>query len=108
MVVSINRREFLLGWTRQSRSDSVEVEVMEVFAASEGPFAFLIHHANESSRNAFAAWLRAHDRARITCRLPDGTATDGRIFRVKMCFGRGLVVVSAPIRVRARDKLSIN
>ena len=108
MAVSISRREFLLGWTLQSRSNSVEVEVMEAFAASDGPSAFLVHHANEAARNAFAAWLRAHDGTRINCRLPDGTTSDGYIFRVKMCFGRGLVLTRAPIAIRPKDRLSIN
>jgi hypothetical protein len=108
MAVSISRREFLLGWTLQSRSNSVEVEVMEAFAASDGPSAFLVHHANEAARNAFAAWLRAHDGTRINCRLPDGTTSDGYIFRVKMCFGRGLVLTRAPIAIHPKDRVSIN
>jgi hypothetical protein len=108
MVVSVNRREFLLWWTLRSRSVSVEVEVMEAFATSDGPSAFLVHHANEAARNAFGAWLRAHDGMHINCRLPDGTTTDGYVFRVKMCFGRGLVLTRAPIAIRPKDRLSIN
>ena len=108
MVISISRREFLLWWTLQSRSNSVEVSVLEVFGASDGPSAFLVHHANEAARNAFGEWLRAHNGALIHCGLPDGTMADGHIFRVKMCFGRGLILMAAPIAVRAKDRMSIN
>lgn len=108
MVISISRREFLLWWTLQSRSNSVEVSVLEVFGGSDGPAAFLVHHANEAARNAFGEWLRAHDGALIHCRLPDGTTADGHIFRVKMCFGRGLILTAAPIALRARDRMSIH
>ena len=103
----MNRREFFLALLLQSRSASVEVAVMEVFSASDGPAAFLVHHADESARKAFGQWLRAHDGERVTCRLNNGTA-DGRIFRVKMCFGRGLILTRAPIAVRAKDRVSIN
>lgn len=104
----ISRRQFLLGWTVPQRSGSVEVEVMEVFVGPDAPSAFLIHHANEPARNTFGDWLRAHDGANIVCHLPDGTAADGHIFRVKMCFGRGLVLTRAPIAIRAKDRVIIN
>ncbi|PYS54498.1 MAG: hypothetical protein DMG13_07910 [Acidobacteria bacterium] len=104
----MNRREFFLTWIFQNRSTSTEVEVMEVFAASDGPSAFLVHHASEAARTAFGEWLRANDGARIVCRLHNGTTLDGVIFRVKMCFGRGLVLTRAAVAVRPKDIVSIN
>jgi len=104
----MNRRQFLLAWMFQNRSASVEVEVMEVFSASNGPSALLVHHASEPMRNAFGEWLRGHDSAGMTCRLRDGATVDARIFRVKMCFGRGLILTHAPVTIRAKDRMSIN
>ncbi len=40
----MNRREFFLAWIFQNRRTSLEVEVLEVFSASEGPSALLVHH----------------------------------------------------------------
>jgi hypothetical protein len=91
----------------QSRSSSAEVEVIEVFSASDGPSALLVHHASEGSRSTFGEWLRAHDGAGITCRLRDGTMVAGRIFRMKMCFGRGLILTLAPVTARAKDRMSL-
>ena len=107
MVVVMTRREFFLSWMFQNRPAAVEVEVIEIFSASAGPSALLVHHATQSARNAFGQWLRAHDGAGITCRLRDGARVDARIFRVKMCFGRGLILTSAPVLIRAKDHVSI-
>jgi hypothetical protein len=103
----MNRREFFLAWRSQSRSTSIEAEVIEVFSTSEGPSALLVHHASESTRNAFGEWLRAHDGARIACLLRSGTSIEGRIFRVKMCFGRGLVLMRQPVELRTKDVVDI-
>ena len=104
----MNRREFFFVLLFQNRSAPLEVAVMEVFSASDGPAAFLVHHADESARNTFGQWLRAHDGARVTCRLNNGTAADGRIFRLKMCFGRGLILTRVPVAIRAKDRVSID
>ena len=107
MAVIMNRRQFLLAWMFQNRS-AFEVAVMEVFSASDGPCAFLVRHASESTRNVFGEWLRAKDGARVICRLHSGTTVDGRIFRVKMCFGRGLILTRAPVAIRPKDVVSIS
>jgi len=106
--VVVNRREFFLALLLQSRSASVEVAVMEVFSASDGPAAFLVHHASESARNTFGQWLRAHDGARIACRLRSGITVNGQIFRVKMCFGRGLILTPAPVAIHPKDVVLLN
>ena len=108
MGVVVNRREFFLALLLQSRSASVEVAIMEVFSASDGPSAFLVHHANESARNAFGQWLRANDGARIACRLRSGITVNGQIFRVKMCFGRGLILTRAPVAIHPKDVVLLN
>jgi hypothetical protein len=106
----MNRRQFFLGmgWSFQERPATLEVEVMEVFSASSGPSAFLVHHTSEATRNAFIEWLRTNNGTPVVCRLRDGTRLDGRIFRVGLCFGRGLILTREPAAIRARDVLSIN
>ena len=48
--------------------------------------------------------LRANDGARIGCRLRDGAKIDGTMFRVRMCFGRGLILARAPVAIRAKER----
>jgi hypothetical protein len=103
----MNRREFLVAWTvRQSKAD-LSVEVIEVFSSPEGLSALLVHHANESRRNVFSDWLRAADGKAIIFRTAAGTAIDGRVFRVRMCFGRGLILTRSQLSIREKDILNI-
>ena len=104
----MNRREFFFVLLFQNRSAPLEVAVMEVFSASDGPAALLVHHADKSARNTFGQWLRAHDGARIACRLRSGITVNGQIFRVKMCFGRGLILTRAPVAIHQKDVVLIN
>jgi hypothetical protein len=105
----MTRREFFLGLMFQERPATLQVQVMEVFSGAGGPSAFLVHHANDATRNAFAEWLRRNSGAAIVGRLGGRMDIQGRIFRVSMCFGRGLILTSslAPIQVRPKDVLSI-
>src|SRR5262245_2242648 len=103
----MNRREFLITWIVRQSKAALSIEVMEVFSSPDGPSALLVHHANESTRNAFSAWLRARDGAAIIFRTAAGTAIDGRVFRVRMCFGRGLIVTRSKLSIREKDILNI-
>jgi hypothetical protein len=103
----MTRREFFLGSLFQNRIASIAVEVIEVFSGSEGPSALLAHHISQATRNTFGEWLRAHDGAYITCRLRDGTSVRAQIFRVKMCFGRGLILTPTPASIRVKDVLIV-
>ena|SRR5579862_3499197 len=104
----MNRREFFLTWIVQSSSAAVEVEVMEVFPTSDGRSAFLVHHASESARNGFADWLRSRNGTHVVCESRNGLRIDGKIFRVKMCFGRGLILTRTPFSLRPKDVLIVN
>jgi hypothetical protein len=107
----MKRREFLfagiMGASLQ-RDPALQVEVMEVFSAANGPAALLVHHADEATRDAFAQWLRAHSGVQAVCTLPDGRRVSGRIFRVSFCFGRGLILLREPAAIRAKDILGIS
>jgi len=105
----MTRREFFFGLMFQKKPTTLQVQVMEVFSDSNGPSALLVHHANEATRNAFAEWLHRNDGAAIVCTAQRGTRIRGRIFRVRMCFGRGFVLTtsSGPIQIRPKDVLII-
>lgn len=109
----MKRREFLIGTALvsgfvQRESDAMDVEVMEVFSASTGPSALLVHHADEATREVFANWLRANSGRKVVCTLNNKMRIDARIFRVSLCFGRGLILLGEPAPVRAKDILGIS
>src|SRR5437763_1068767 len=104
----MNRREFFSTWIFQNRSASVEVEVMEVFSSSEGPSALLVHHGSEAARNTFAEWLHSKHGTNVVCQSRNGLKIDGRIFRVRMCFGRGLILMRVPVALHPKDVLTIS
>ena len=104
----MQRREFLgaLASAVAKPQDAITAEVMEVFSAPSGPSALLVHHADEATREGFANWLRSNSGSQITCVLQDKTQFTGRIFRIALCFGRGLILLNAPTAgVRAKDVL---
>jgi hypothetical protein len=107
----MKRREFLLGVTAASVAarpqSSIEVEVMEVFSSADGPSALLVHHANDDTRETFANWLQRNSGSAIVVQAR-GNPIDARIFRVGLCFGRGLILLkAASIGVRVKDLLSV-
>jgi len=106
----MKRREFLIGSAMSSAlaspQNTLEVEVMEVFSSSTGPSALLVHHANEATRETFANWLRNNSGRQITCELRNKTSFPARIFRISLCFGRGLILLSTPaVGITAKDIL---
>jgi hypothetical protein len=103
----MNRREFLFSWTVRQSKAGLSLEVIEVFSSPEGSSALLVHHANEATRNAFSAWLRANDGKEVLCRGRDGFQIKGHIFRMRLCFGRGLVLTTSTVAVRLKDVLTI-
>ena len=106
--MNFSRREFLVMWMRpQKPATGMIVEVLEVFQSRTGPCALLVHHGRPELREDFSAWLHRSDGTQIGLRTSDGTVASGRIFRVKMCFGRGLLLMPSAVNVRVKDKLQI-
>jgi hypothetical protein len=103
----MNRREFLFTWIVPQSKAALSLEVMELFSSPEGLTALLVHHANEAARIAFSEWLRANDGKAVLCRNSAGAAIDGRVFRVRMCFGRGLILTRSQLSIREKDILNI-
>ena len=108
----MNRRRFfhasLSSLVAQRKLVTLQVAVMETFLDPAGPSALVVHHATAAERPEFAAWLRSHSGASVTCTLPDGRRIAARIFRVNGCFGRGLILTREIINVQAKDVLGVN
>lgn len=106
--MKITRRQLLcLLLVQPSQSTSLQVSVLEVFVIDDQTRAILVNHASPSSRDQFARWLQANPRSRIRVRNKAGEEREAAIFRVRMCFGRGLILLSQPITIREGEVLTL-
>jgi len=106
--MNINRRLFFsLLLVRPRQSVSLRVGVLETFIMNDKVSAVLVNHADAAERDQFARWLQAHPRSTVQIRNKAGQQTPATIFRVRMCFGRGLLLLDQPITVRERDVLTM-
>jgi hypothetical protein len=103
-----NRRTFFsLLLARPAQATSLQVAVLEKFEMDSGPSAVLVHHANAATRDAFAAWLQTHPKAAVRVRTISGQEVPATVFRVRMCFGRGLIFFEKSVRLQKRDILTL-
>ena len=107
--MKLNRRIFLsaLLFADPSRIASLEVEVLETFGLDGRSSAILVHHSDPKSREQFAKWLQGNPKTAVHVRTNSGFVMPASVFRVRMCFGRGLILFSKPIQVRERDLVTI-
>ena len=106
--MNISRRLFFSLFLVQTRqAGSLRVSVLETFAMNDKVSAVLVNHADPAERDPFAQWLQAHPRSVVQIRNKAGEQTAATMFRVRMCFGRGLLLVNQPITVREGDVLTI-
>ena len=107
--MKLNRRIFLsmLFYAKPMRPASLEVEVLETFDLDRRSVAILVHHSDSKSREQFARWLQSNPKTTVQVQTSDGFVTPATVFRVRMCFGRGLILLSKPVQIRERDLLTI-
>jgi hypothetical protein len=106
--MNIDRRIFFsLLFARPLQTATVSVTVLEVFDNGKAGIGVLVHHANSATRDAFAGWLQSHPKSAVRVRSRTGEEAPGRIFRVRMCFGRGLILFERPMQIHERDVLTI-
>jgi len=106
--MTINRRVFLSVLVARPRpAVSLRVTVLETFGIGPAAAAVLVHHAEPASRGVFAQWLQTHPKAAIRVRSTTGEEVTATIFRVRMCFGRGLILLQKPMPVREQDVLTV-
>ncbi len=106
--MKVSRRVFLSGFLALPRfRQSIRVAVLEVFALNGRTVAVLVHHAKPEERDSFAEWLRAHPQSSVRMRNKSGEETTARCFRVRLCFGRGLLLLDKPLFIQEGDLLAI-
>jgi hypothetical protein len=105
--MTLSRREFFsMLLARRAQTTSIQVAVMETFNIGQTR-ALLVHHADAATRDQFARWLKANPKAAIRVRRNSGTEASATIFRVRMCFGRGLILLANPVEVHEGDLLTL-
>jgi hypothetical protein len=60
-----------------------------------------------AERDRLARWLQAHPSSVVRIRNNAGPKTPASIFRVRMCFGRGLILFDQPVDVLEGEVLTI-
>jgi hypothetical protein len=79
---------------------------LEAFGSGQWTTALLVHHADSNSRQAFSDWLHQHS-GRDAWIHGEGAEVQGTIFRVRMCFGRGLIILRSQMQFREGQRLNI-
>jgi hypothetical protein len=105
----MNRRIFVSMLLFRSRPQpaSVQVAVIETFDLDGKTAALLVHHVDQSARESFAMWLRRRTRTTVRIRTETGAEMTASIFRVRLCFGRALIIPDGAIHIRERDIVTI-
>ena len=96
----------------------LEAEVMESSeemaipgAGSAHVRSAVIHHKHERDQAAFSEWLRGHQSGGVKFVASDGSAHQAILYRLKHCFGRGLLLyttsVSLPEKAVIRLELPV-
>ncbi len=106
--MNISRRVFFsLLLVRTGQQSSVRAAALETFAMNGKVSAILVNHTDPAQRDQFASWLQAHPKYAVRIRNIAGQEARATIFRVRMCFGRGLIVLNQAITVREGEALTI-
>jgi hypothetical protein len=107
--MKLSRRIFFsaLLFAGPSRQKALEVSVLETFGIHGRIVAVLANHSNDPSRESFAKWLRSNPKTTVRVRTPAGSGATAYVFRVRMCFGRALIVLHESVEIREGEKLSI-
>jgi len=105
----MNRRIFLssLLFSKPATAKSLQVAVLETFDLNGKSFGMLVHHADAASRQDFATWLQNNPKSTTRIRTRTGLQTQAVVFRVRMCFGRALIVLHEPLQIQERDRLLV-
>ncbi len=94
--------------------DTIDCRAMEVHAISAPTVTVVIFHQRDKQDQArLAAFLKQNSGAAVSVQAGGGDWSNATVFRMKSCFGRGLLILSAgalPMKDGAtfRLKLSTN
>jgi len=68
----------------------------------------LVRHKNQADRRRLSEWLRTESGADVVFTAGDGSPHRGALRRLRMCFGRGLLMFTEPVKLREGDVLIID
>jgi len=107
--MKMSRRIFFsaLLLSRRTQTESFEVAVIETFEIAGRTTAVLAHHADASSRDRLADWLRSHPISTVIIRNNKGEEATATVFRVRTCFGRALILLNESLRIQERGILRL-
>ena len=106
--MKLTRRAFVSGLLVRPRTgENIRVAVLEVFAVNGSTTAALVHHATPEERDSFGEWLRAHPQSSVRLQNVSGQQTTATCFRVRLCFGRGLLLLDRQLSLREGDRLTL-
>jgi len=66
----------------------------------------LLRHANASERITLSNWLKTNTGTEVIF-IVDGKRHPGVLCRMAHCFGRGLLIFTAPVKVKPRDIIGL-
>src|SRR5262245_13007742 len=107
--MKLSRRVFFsaLLFPRPEGVTLLNVEVLETFDLDGRSIAMLVHHADAASRQDFATWLQNNPKSTTRVRTRTGFETRASIFRVRMCFGRALILPREPVQTHRGELLTL-
>jgi hypothetical protein len=103
-----------LGVARAAERIRLDCEVLEVSGKYQGNARELgairyvmIRHKNPADRQRLSDWLKTHSGSDVVFTGPDGRSHSGVMRRLKMCFGRGLLIFTDPLEINEGAVLSV-
>ncbi len=91
--------------TTAASAETVACRALEVHTDDELKVTVVLFHQREQARRSqLAALLREHSGEMVEVQAGDGTWRRCRMVRLKSCFGRGLLFLSAPAPISERSE----
>jgi hypothetical protein len=87
--------------------ETIACRALEVHSSQNFVIVFF-HQRDASDRDALGEFLRAHSDAVAQFQSAEGTWHDATVFRIKSCFGRGMLVFSAgAAKINEKDTFAL-
>jgi len=97
-----------------SKNSQIECQVLEVSGSYLGADKDLsrihyaiIHHKNAADRQRMSAILKSSSGTDVVFTRADGVAHRGALRRLRMCFGRGLLVFTESVEVKEGEVITL-
>jgi len=93
-----------------SANQSIHCRAMEVFVADEADATAVIFHQRDKAEGRMVGeFISAHSGERVEFETANGKRHPASMFRVKSCFGRGLLILSSrEAKLSAHDEFVLS